>query len=335
VPRSRYVLFPEPGRVEIAIEDAPEPGPGEILCRAEASLISTGTELHCLRGEFDPGTNWADWIRFPFRPGYGMAARVVAAGPGVSGLEPGGLVASWTPHREYFVLETAAASVVPDGVSAEEAAFMALGSTTQLAVRRAALQLGERVGVIGLGLLGQLVVQYCRLAGARTVIAIDAPGARLDAAVGHGADALAGNAADVQAEIEAVTGGHMLDVVFDVTGHPDVLAPAIGMVRQLGRVVLLGDTPTPTRQRLGPGVVSNSVAILGIHARARPETADDFHPWSRGEIAALFLEYVADGRMRVADLVTDRVSPDAAPEVYAGLAGDRSRSIGVIFDWNR
>ena len=61
--------------------------------------------------------------------------------------------------------------------------------------------------------------------------------------------------------------------------------------------------------------------------------SDDFHPWSAGEIATLFLEYVAGGRMRVDDLVTSVRSPLDAPAVYAELLADRSREIGVLFDW--
>jgi membrane fusion protein (multidrug efflux system) len=52
-------------------------------------LISIGTEMHCLRGVFDPGTNWADWVRYPFRPGYSMAARVIAVGKGVKRFKEG------------------------------------------------------------------------------------------------------------------------------------------------------------------------------------------------------------------------------------------------------
>ena len=148
--------------------------------------------------------------------------------------------------------------------------------------------------MIGAGLLGQLIVQYCLAAGARTVVAIDAPGPRLDAAAGARRDARArprrrGARASAVAEL---TDGKMLDVVFDATGHPAVLQSAVQLVRRLGRVVLVGDTPTPSEQRLGPGVVSNAVAILGIHALTRPEVSDDFHPWSAGEIAGLFFEYL-------------------------------------------
>lgn len=331
---SRYVVFPAPGVVAVADEEVPPPGPGEVRCRALASLVSTGTESACLRGEFDPGTNWADWVRYPFRPGYSMTGVVTETGDGVA-LRPGDRVASWAPHAERFVLPAADVYPVPDAVSDDAAAFTVLGSTTQLAVRRASLELGERVGVIGLGLLGQLLVQYCLLAGARAVVAIDLPGPRLDAALAHGAThGVALPAGEARDAVAAATDGRMLDVVFDATGHPAVLAAVVGLVRRLGRVVLVGDTPTPSRQALGPGVVSNAVAVLGIHATTRPAVADDFHPWSAGEIAALFLEYLAGGRMRVDDLVTDRRAPEDAPAVYEALARDRSGELGVVFDWS-
>jgi len=173
------------------------------------------------------------------------------------------------------------------------------------------------------------------VAGARKIIAIDPAQGRLDAAKAHGAThTLALDVARARPEIEKITGGRMLDAVFDITGHPPVLAPAIQLLRRLGRVVLLGDTPTPTQQHLGPGVVSNSIAILGIHATARPDEASDFNQWSAPEMAALFFDYLLQGRMRVSDLVTHRSSPLDAPQVYDTLRRDRSAAIGVIFDWS-
>jgi threonine dehydrogenase-like Zn-dependent dehydrogenase len=50
-------------------------------------------------------------------------------------------------------------------------------------------------------------------------------------------------------------------------------------------------------------------------------------------MTALFFDYLRQGRMRVADLVTHRHSPTEAPVVYAGLLRDRSSAIGVVFDW--
>jgi threonine dehydrogenase-like Zn-dependent dehydrogenase len=125
----------------------------------------------------------------------------------------------------------------------------------------------------------------------------------------------------------------MLDIVFDVTGHPAVLAPCLPLVRKMGRIILLGDSPTPSQQHLGPGLVSDSIGILGIHGTMTPDSPSVFNPWTRGEIFALFFDYLKQGRMRVSDLISSRHSPDDAPGVYESLVQNRTAEIGVIFDW--
>ena len=142
---------------------------------------------------------------------------------------------------------------------------------------------------------------------------------RADVANAHGAThALVMDVKEARKPVEALTDGRLLDVVFDVTGNPAALAPCIQLARRLGRVVLLGDTPAPTQQVLGPGVVSDSIAILGIHGTMTPAQASAFNPWTRQEVTALFFDYVMQGRMRVSDLITHRYSPLDAPQVYAG-----------------
>ena len=248
----------------------------------------------------------------------------------------GDRVASNVGHRQRFNAPAAGVVRAPAGIEPETACWMMLAVTTQLGVRRAELELGESVGVIGLGLLGQLVVQYLILAGARRVVAIDTVPSRLDLARAHGAThTLALDARSARAPIADLTGGRMLDVVFDITGHPAVLAPAIALARTLGRVVLLGDTPTPSQQHLGPGVLSNSVAILGIHGSQSPAVASVYNPWTRAALTDLFFDYILQGRMRVNDLITHRFSPLDAPQVYQTLMTDRSSLMGVLFDWSR
>lgn len=331
---SLYVVFPEANQIEVREEPFTPPGSGEVLCRAQKSLISIGTETLCLRGVFDPGTNWEEWVQFPFRPGYSMAARVVEVGEGVSGLREGDRVAAWAAHEQFFKLHPENLYRIPDKVTDEEATWNCLAVTTQLGVRRAEHVLGETVGVVGLGMLGQLVVQYLRLAGARKIIAIDPVQNRLDMARIHGAThTLAADVRDIRTQIEAITRGKMLDAVYDITGHPAALAPCIQLVRKLGRVILLGDCPTPSDQCLGPGVVSDSVAILGIHGTMTPEQPSVHNPWTRREVIKLFFDYLEQDRMGVSDLITNRHSVHDAPEVYASLMEDRSSVMGVIFDW--
>ncbi|MBC7078052.1 MAG: zinc-binding alcohol dehydrogenase [Synergistales bacterium] len=334
--KSVYVYFPEPNKVNVGEEEVSAPREGEILCQAEKSLISIGTETYCLRGVFDPGTNWASWVKYPFRPGYSMVGRVIDVGPGVKGCRVGDRVLASAPHQQFFKTTPERINLVPESLSSEEATWGTLACTTQLAVRRAELALGETVGVVGLGMLGQLVVQYLWVAGARKIIAVDTIQSRLEVAKAHGATHVLNNTAEgARPQIAEITEGRMLDAVWDVTGHPSALAQCIQLLRKRGRVILTGDTPTPTQQHLGPGVVSNSISILGIHGSSSAPYFSEFTPWTRQEIIALFFDYVMQKRMCVDDLITHRHNPVEAPQVYERLIVNRSSSIGVIFDWDR
>ena len=332
--KSKYILFPEERKIALEEESVENPGEGEILCIAQKSLVSTGTEIFCLRGEFDSGTNWAAWVKYPFRPGYSMAGRVVEIGQGVTSLKEGDRVALPYPHQQVVKTVPGLVYPIPDSVSDEDATWLSLAQTTQVGVRRAQLELGENVVVVGLGILGLLVVQYLILSGARRVIAIDPVPLRVEAAKACGAtQALSMDIQEAAEEIKSITDGRMADVVFEITGNPAVLPASIRLLRKLGRLILLGDTPTPSQQQLGPGVVSNSIAILGVHASIRPAEYSIFAPWSGREMASLFFDYLMQGRMDVSGLVTHRFSPLQAPGVYESLLKDRSQALGVIFDW--
>jgi 2-desacetyl-2-hydroxyethyl bacteriochlorophyllide A dehydrogenase len=332
--KSLYIFVPEPNEIAVGEEEISAPGAGEVLCRAEKSLVSTGTESFCLRGKSDPGTNWSAWLKFPFRPGYSMVGQVIEVGEGVSELKVGDRVFAWHTHQQYYKLTPAQAQLVPENVSAEEAAWMAIALITQVGVRRAQLEMGETVGVVGLGILGQLVVQYLYLSGARRIIAIDPFQKSLDYAKAHGASHILNvEVNEALPAVREITGGEMLDVVFDITGNASVFPSCMPLLHGLGRLILLGDSPTPSKQRLGPGVVSEALTIIGAHASTVPDHPSAFAPWGRDEIGSLFLDYLQQGRMEVADLITHRYNPLEAPKVYAGLQKDRSQELGIIFDW--
>lgn len=329
--KSLTIVFTEREQVAVREEPVGPVGPDEVLCRARKSLISTGTETLCLRGVFDVDTLWADWVRYPFLPGYSMAAEIVKTGENVTGWKPGDRVYVGESHRQYFVTAASNLKLIPAAISDEEAAWFSLANTTQLGVRRAGLELGESVGVIGLGLLGQLVVQYLRLSGCRHVVAIDPAEARLKLARQFGAThGLAMDAGSAREEVNHITDGRMLDVVFDITGHPAVLALATRLAGRLGRVVLLGDSTVPSQQVLGPKVVANSISVLGTHA----SLVRGFQGWDGSRMESLFFDYLVSGRMDVKSLITHRHSPADAVRVYEGLLRDRSSALGVILDWD-
>ena len=83
--KARQAVIVEPFKVEVRDADLPDPAPNQILVECEASAISAGTELAVYTGSHqwlkDP--KMTDW-KFPFRPGYSAAGRVVAVGSGTS-----------------------------------------------------------------------------------------------------------------------------------------------------------------------------------------------------------------------------------------------------------
>ena len=331
---SQNIVFPVQRSVVLARENVPPLKPQQVLCRATKSLISIGTESFCLRGEYDKGTYWEEYIQYPFHSGYSMAAEVIGVGDDVNGWSLGDRVCSLHEHRQFFVASDKELFPVPDDISDVEATWASLGRTTQVGVRRAQLQMGETAVVIGLGILGQLVVQYLRICGARRIIVVDTSEERCKLAIEGGAThMICGSAQAAREQVGAITNGQWADVVFEITGHPAVLAPATQILRKLGRIVLLGDSPTPSLQALGPRVVGDSLSILGIHGFMYPEHSSPFNPWTAPEMTALFFDFLRQGRMNVGRLVSRTVSPAQAEEVYLGLLAAPSKDLGIIFDW--
>lgn len=331
---SHNIVFPAPRTVAVELEPVPALQPGQVLCKARKSLLSIGTETFCLRGEADPETYWADFIRYPFHAGYSMAAEVIAVAQDVPAWKVGDRVTSLHEHRQSFLAREHELFAVPDCISDVEATWASLGRTTQVGVRRAELQLGETAVVVGLGILGQLVTQYLSLMGLRRIIVVDTSEPRCKLAlVGGATHMVCGTAQQARGEIEKITGGRMADVVFEITGHPAVLSPATLLLRRLGRLVLLGDSPKPSLQALGPRVVGDSLSILGIHGFMYPDHPTPFNPWTAAEMTSLFFDFLRQKRMDVARLVSRMVSPMDAVAVYEELLAGPSGDVGIIFDW--
>ncbi len=327
------------GQEELALTrlPVPEPGPGELLLETRASLISTGTECICYQRNFEPGTHWHHWVQYPFYPGYSNGGVVIGIGAGVTGYELGQVVAYRAGHRQYAVMSASLVTPVPPGVSVQEAAWIALAKIVQNGVRRAAHTMGDDVVVVGLGILGQLVVQYTRLMGARHIIAIDMAEPRLAcaSAISQATHTLQMPADEAASHVADITAGQMADVVYDVTGFPQVFASALALPRRFGTLLLLGDTGTPSGQQLSADVIVRGLRILGAHDSHPPQEATDFVPWSNQRITELFFTYLARGQMNVRDLVTHTYAPTQAQEAYTMLTTDRSAALGVLFDWTQ
>ena len=179
----------------------------------------------------------------PIPLGYSIAGRVLEVGRDVSGFAPGDRVAcagaGMANHAEINSIPKNLCVRIPDGITDEQASFVTLGAIALQGVRQAEPTLGERVVVMGLGLIGLLTVQLLKANGCR-VLAFDPNGQRADLARELGADLAI--AEGLENAVETFTGGIGADAVILTasTKSSDPLNTAGEISRLKGRVVVVG-----------------------------------------------------------------------------------------------
>ncbi|MEG1925900.1 MAG: zinc-binding alcohol dehydrogenase [Ruthenibacterium sp.] len=240
----KKVQISAPYKVEMIEVEKPKAGENQILVKAELSGISAGTEMMLYRGSYPNLTakRWPDWSEYPVYPGYEMVGIVEEVGSGAKGeFKKGDRVICLGEHAQYVAIPIALAAKIPDNMTSEEATLAVLATTAMHAIRRADIQYGDTVAVVGCGVLGYLVMQHAKISGARRVISLDINESRLQLAKETGADLCINPAKeDAQECIKAFNGGVLADVVIEVSGFNGTAEQALQLVRERGRVVLLG-----------------------------------------------------------------------------------------------
>ena len=130
---------------------------------------------------------------------------------------------------------------VPDSLSDADVAMLEPLGVALHAVRLGHIRPGMRVGVFGCGPIGLFIVQLARASGATTIVATDALPHRVAAARKAGADlALLAAGGSERAELLAATGGHGVDVAFEVAGEDDAMETSIVLAAPAANVVVVG-----------------------------------------------------------------------------------------------
>jgi len=328
------VVFSKPCTVVLEQKPMPRLKEGEVLIRTRKTLISTGTELTILSGEFPKDSMWAKYGVFPSQPGYDNVGTIVEVGEKVSGELVGKRVATYGAHARYVSSNQDMLRFVRDEVSDEEAAFFTIAEIALNSVRRANVRLGESAVIYGAGLLGQLTAQVCRLCGARPVAVVDVSNQRLEMLPKDQAIIKVNpKEADVEKTVFKHTKGRKADVVFEVTGNPDLILSEFKVLRRQGRFVVLSSPRGPTLFDFHDLCNSPSFTIIGTHNSSHPPVETPDNPWTMKKHSELFFDLVVSGEINVKALITHREPYKKAPELYAMLLKDRTQAMGVILDW--
>jgi 2-desacetyl-2-hydroxyethyl bacteriochlorophyllide A dehydrogenase len=248
--RAKAAVLTGPRTIEVREVDVPAPKDGEVRIAALFSGISAGTEMNVYRGlapmwkqRFDPATRLfvpsdrPEWT-YPMAYGYANVGRVLDAGPGLA-IEQGDIVFSYSPHQSAVVAPAAGVVRLPAGLDPRFGVLNANLNTALNGVLDARPSLGDVVVVSGLGVIGLLVTQLVRRAGAGLVIGVDRVGFRRSLAATLGADVVIDPAEGAAERVRALTRNRGADIVIEVSGAAPALNEAIRTVGFAGRVVAI------------------------------------------------------------------------------------------------
>ncbi|MBA4150095.1 MAG: Gfo/Idh/MocA family oxidoreductase [Verrucomicrobia bacterium] len=363
------------GRLELQDVPMPTPPPGGVLVRTTHSVISIGTEkmkveqakmnlLQKAKARPDQVRKVLDTARTlgwksalekvrnrletPTPLGYSAAGIVVAVDPANTRFHVGDQVAcagaECAFHAEYIALPDMLVAHVPNGVENWQAAYTTLASIALQAVRQTEPLLGDRILVMGQGLVGLLVTNILQANGAR-VLAVDLQASRRRFAELMGAEKVViPGEQNLSDEVRAWTDGFGVDaaIICTATQSNAPIEQAAEALRDRGRLIDVGITkielPWKTfyekeldvrfSRSYGPGRYDPAYEWGGV------DYPIGYVRWTEQRNFQACLHLMKTGQLNLADLTTRRVAFGDALKVYNDLLQDGSSDVGVVMHYD-
>ena len=283
----------------------------------------------------------------PIPLGYSCAGRIEQVGKDAGEFQKGDRVAcfgnGYASHAEMVYVPKNLAVKIPDDVSYEEAAFVALGAIALHAVRCADVSLGENVAVIGLGLLGLLTIQLLNASGCN-VFGIDLMEDKVELSKQLGAKEGVGPNENTVEQIDSLTDGNGVDsvIIFASTESNQPIELAAEIARERANIVVPGmvglDIPRNVFYEKELNLVVSRSTGPGIYDPDYEEKGQDYPisyvRWTEKRNMRQFLELVADGKIKLDELITHRFSIDGATEAYKMIMENTEPYIGVLLEYD-
>ncbi len=286
---------------------------GEVLVETAASAISAGTELLVYRDQTPENmvidealTGFEGDFTYPMQYGYAAVGQVVETGSDVETDWLGQTVFSFTPHQTQFTASPEELVSVPDGMAPAHATLLPTLETATNLVLDCHPRLGEHVVVFGAGIVGLCVTRLLAAFPLESLVVVDPLDNRRAIAREMGAD----RAIHPDAVAQTVSD---VDLAVELSGQPDVLNDALGVVGYDGRIVIgswYGAKQTPVdfggrfhRNRIE--LISSQVSTIDPELRGRWDKDRRF------ETALGWLERIDSDR-----LISHRIPFSEAQDAY-------------------
>lgn len=353
------------------LEDVPAPlvKSGAVLIKTNHSLVSLGTErmlvefgkanlIEKARQQPDKVKMVLDKIKTdglmptletvfnklnqPLPLGYCNVGEVIAVGKSVKEFKVGDRVASNGNHAEYVCIPQNLVAKIPENVSDQEAAFTVIGAIGLQSIRLLNPTLGEKVVVIGLGLIG-LITAELLLANGCEVIGFDFDQAKVDLAKAKGVKAFnLAQGGDQIKIVEEHTNGVGADGVIITASNKsnDIISNAAQMSRKRGRIILVGVIGLDiSRADFYEKELTFQVSCSygpGRYDEAYEQKGQDyplpFVRWTEKRNFEAVLSAISNGKLDVKSLITEELPLEDFQKIYGNIGS--SKSIATLLKYS-
>lgn len=278
----------------------------------------------------------------PLPLGYSNVGIVRKVGPAAGNFKPNDRVVSNGAHSEVVSVSKNLVAKIPDNVTDHEASFTVVGAIALQGIRLIKPTLGETICVAGLGLIGLMAVQMLIANGCR-VFGFDNNPDRVELARKYGAHAiLLEENTDIASAAKTYTDEIGVDGVLITasTSSHELIHQAATMCRQRGRIVLTGvvglninradfyekELTFQVSSSYGPGRYQRNYESKGM------DYPIGFVRWTENRNFQAVLQLMADGKLDVSDLITNRFPFSQCAKAYSALSS--SSEIGVLLEYD-
>ncbi len=329
--------------MEIREETLPEPGAEDVLVETICSAISAGTEMLIYQGRFPRDLETDSVIsslrggfKYPMAYGYASVGVIKETGKQVDRSLRDKFVLAFQPHTSHFVARPESLILIPSSLSPETACFLPNMETAVNLTQDGAPILGERVLVLGQGVVGLLTASLLSEFPLEDLITVDRFELRrqmstIERYANHvtSPKALDPNSRDFREQALSSL-GQGADLTFELSGNPDALNDAIALTRFSGRIVIGSWYGEKTVQvNLGGSFHRSRIKLISSQVSTiSPELSGRWDKARRFDVAWKALE-----RIKPDKWITHRIPFDNAAEAYTLLDENPQETVQVIFDY--
>jgi len=311
----------------------------EFVVKNHYTAISAGTELSIYTGTNPKVYEPNSWCNYPHVPGYAGLGEVVAAGSGVD-LKTGDMVFHHAHHATFDKLYSGYSHYVkiteklmlPEVSLVRFAAIVLSGS-----VRLSKIELGDKIALIGLGIVGQMAGQLFSMSGG-DIFAFDPVSFRRNVAsrVGYCLEIYDPTKTSALDVAQLFNGGKGFDTLVDATGMSQLIMSNIGAVRSMGQVILLGSpfaSYNADATQIFRQIHLKWLTVRGALERDQLSPPGDATPHSYLSDVSYLLDLIGRGRLKVKELVSHVMTPENFKQAYDGLLNRKEEFMAVVIDW--